>query len=279
MYAQSDTTTLTFTGDTMLGRGVAREIQTKGSAIFFNGYKQYFENADFGIINFECAITSSYPPVNKRFNFACERENLEYMRKIGITHLNLANNHSIDYGSCGLKETIDQITQHDLLPIGVAAESGQLFLPTLIYDKGNAVALFASLLLNIEKYADTNCQVFINHDKLYTLHKVVREFKLNNPYTAIIVLLHWGREEQVKPSVAQEVYARRLIDNGADMIIGCGSHTLQEVQIYKNRSIYYSLGDFIFDRFNDQGGVLTIKVQKNRIIDARLTDISKNNKP
>lgn len=275
--AQSDTTSLTFTGDAMLGRGIAKEIHTKGRANFFNTYKRYFENSDVGIVNFECSIASPYPPIKKRFNFACEREDLEYMRKIGITHLNLANNHSIDFGSCGLKETIDQITQHDLSSIGVGVDSSQLFSPTLIYDKGNSIALFASVLLNIEKYADTNCPVFIYHDKRYTLHNAIREFKFNNPDAVIIILLHWGIEERAEPSVAQEVYARRLIDSGADMIIGCGSHTLQKVQTYKDKNIYYSLGDFIFDRFKDQGGVLTIKVQKSRIIDAKLTDISHDN--
>lgn len=274
LFSQNDTTRITFTGDVMLGRGIQKEIQRVGRKDFFRKYNKYFDESDIGIINFECAIHSNSSSVSKRYNFECEADNLDYLKKIGITHLNLANNHSIDFGSCGLKETFKQIKHHNLSPIGFGLDSSRLFSPEIIENKGNKIAVFATILLDLEQYSDTNCRVFINQDIHSILPKKVKEFKSQNPNVLVIILLHWGIEEKAKPSKTQEMYARLLIDYGADLIVGCGSHTLQEYQTYKNKKIYYSLGDFIFDRAQDQGATLHITITNNQIINFKLSDCS-----
>jgi poly-gamma-glutamate synthesis protein (capsule biosynthesis protein) len=272
VFSQNDTTSITFTGDMMLGRGVKKEIQKRGRAVFFKNYEKYFHSSDIGIVNFECAIYSQNPPIKKQYNFDCDRENLVYLKKIGVSHLNLANNHSIDFGSCGLKETIEQSSWYSLSPIGYGVDSSQLFCPTIIQNKGNTIAIFTSVLLKLEKYRDSDCLVFVNQDIKYELPIEIKKFKNKNPDAVIVILLHWGKEEESKPSLAQQFYAHALIDNGADVIVGCGSHTLQEYQTYKAKRIYYSLGDFIFDRIKDQGGVLNVKIIDNKIIDFKLTN-------
>ena len=63
-----------------------------------------------------------------------------------------------------------------------------------------------------------------------------------------IFLLHWGSEYRFNPSKTQENLAHFLIDNGATIIAGGHSHTLGKREIYKNRPIFYSLGNAIFDQ-------------------------------
>jgi len=63
----------------------------------------------------------------------------------------------------------------------------------------------------------------------------------------VIPMLHWGEELEPSPNDAQKSLARRLIDAGADAVIGAHPHVSQTVDIYKGRPIIYSLGNFVFD--------------------------------
>lgn len=270
LISQLDTTTIAFTGDVMLARGIEKNIESIGRNSYFDKFKKYFVNTDFGIVNFECSINHNFKSVNKKYNFNCKSENLIHLKKIGITHLNLANNHSFDFGSCGLLETINETIQNKLIPIGYSKDSSNLYSPEIIENKGNKIALFSAVVLKLENYLDSNCCVLLNQDLYYKLHHKINEYKKHHPKDLVIVLLHWGEEEVANPSKSQIKYAQMLVDNGADLIVGCGSHTLQEFQDYKNKRIYFSLGDFIFDRKRDQGGMLQIKLVHNKIVDYNL---------
>lgn len=63
-----------------------------------------------------------------------------------------------------------------------------------------------------------------------------------------IILLHWGREYKVQPTEAQKNLAKKLIDNGANLIIGGHSHIFGYYEKYKNSWIFYSMGNFSFDQ-------------------------------
>jgi poly-gamma-glutamate capsule biosynthesis protein CapA/YwtB (metallophosphatase superfamily) len=270
LHAQGDTTTLVITGDMMLSRGVAKEIQRVGRQPFFDRYKKYFAGADIGIVNYESAVGGGYPAICKRYTFDSDPRNLPYLKKIGITHLNLANNHAIDFGACGLQFTQEECARHGLHPLGSSADSATLFTPTIIRGKGKTtIALFACVRLRLERYRDS-CAAIINQDTEYNLPVKIREYKRQHPEAVVVALLHWGAEEVSAPSKAQEFYAHALIESGADLIVGCGSHTLQEYQTYKTKRIYYSLGDFIFDRRRDEGAVLTVRICGREIVEWRM---------
>ena len=79
----------------------------------------------------------------------------------------------------------------------------------------------------------------------------------------IIVSPHWGWEHHLEPVGQQRVLAHRLIDAGADLLIGHHTHTLQTIENYRGRSIYYSLGNFIFDQkkaINSRAAIVSVDI-------------------
>ena len=60
--------------------------------------------------------------------------------------------------------------------------------------------------------------------------------------------IHWGFEYDTKPSSRQREIAHKLVDSGADVVIGHHPHVVQPIEIYKGKAIFYSLGNFIFDQ-------------------------------
>ena len=83
---------------------------------------------------------------------------------------------------------------------------------------------------------------------------VLTEVERLSPLTdALFVMPHWGIEyEREKPSAQQRQEAHALIDAGADVIIGAHPHVIQPIELYQDKPIFYSLGNFIFDQYFSQ---------------------------
>ena len=101
-----DTLRIVITGDLLLDRGVRQKIDMVGvDALFSPTIDSLFHSSNYVIANLECPVTKIRERVFKRFIFRGEPEWLPTLRRHGITHLNLANNHSIDQGRRGLLDT------------------------------------------------------------------------------------------------------------------------------------------------------------------------------
>ena len=115
----ADTLSIVFTGDILLDRGVRRVINHHGvDHLFSDGIDSVFRTAQIVVGNLECPATKIEAPVFKQYIFRAEPEWLETLRKHGITHLNLANNHSIDQGREGLMNTQKNILAAGMMPLG-----------------------------------------------------------------------------------------------------------------------------------------------------------------
>lgn len=91
----------------------------------------------------------------------------------------------------------------------------------------------------------------------------IRSLRSECPDAYIMVSLHWGGEHRLEPVIDQVVEAHALIDAGADILVCHHSHTLQRIEIYKGKYIYYSIGNFIFDQqapVNSRTCMVTVSV-------------------
>ncbi|MEE3391838.1 MAG: CapA family protein, partial [Candidatus Cryptobacteroides sp.] len=105
-----DTVEVLFTGDILLDRGVRQRIEHIGiERLFSKGIESLFRQADYVVGNLECPATKTIQPNFKKFVFRAEPEWLSTLREHHVTHLNLANNHSIDQGRAGLVDTWQNI--------------------------------------------------------------------------------------------------------------------------------------------------------------------------
>ncbi len=242
-----DTLNICFTGDLLLDRGVRQRIENTDIDLLFSNVSPLFHRSDAVVANLECPVTEHYAPINKHFIFRGEPKWLFSLKKAGITHLAMANNHTYDQGREGMIDTYKQITDHKLIPIGFGFNHADACLPVLI-EKGKVkVAIFNSVFLPLENFPFLPDKPCICQASPTDLANAIAAYKMKYPGTFVIVLLHWGYEYQKVPETSQRAEAIRLIESGADAIIGHHPHVIQTIEYFNHKPVIYSLGNFVFD--------------------------------
>ena len=258
---ESRETCLLFTGDILLDRGVRTVIDKHGMHHLFTPQMDSLLRASQVVVgNLECPATKTKAPVQKRFIFRAEPEWLTVLRQHGFTHLNLANNHSIDQGRQGLLDTTERIRKAGMTPVGAGRNMQEAVKPVLLCSHPRKVWLVPSLRLALE-----NC---VSQEPMESVILRVRQLKKADPQAVVIVSLHWGGEHTLKPVPSQRLEAHRLINAGADALICHHTHTLQTIENYRGKPIYYSIGNFIFDQqkpLNSKACVVKVEVTKSQV--------------
>lgn len=238
-----------FTGDILLDRGVRRVIDRQGvDALFSQGIDSLFSSADIVVGNLECPATKLKEPVFKRFVFRAEPEYLPALKQHGFTHLNLCNNHSIDQGREGLMDTKRNIEASGMTAVGAGQNLHDAVQPVLLCETPRKVWLLTSLRMALENWTYLPDQPTVSQEPMDSMIFRIRDIKNADSTAVVIVSLHWGAEHTLRPIPAQRLEARCLIDAGADAIICHHTHTLQTIETYHGKPIYYSIGNFIFDQ-------------------------------
>lgn len=241
--------TVVLTGDILLDRGVRQVIERRGADHLFSpGVDSVLCSAQVVVGNLECPATKIEAPVFKRFIFRGEPEWLQTLHRHGFTHLNLANNHSIDQGREGLMDTHRNIQRAGMVPIGAGATMNEAVQPVLLAESPRRVYLVPSLRLALENYAYLPDQPCVSQEPMDSLLERVRMLKRADSTAIVIVSLHWGGEHTLQPVPRQRVEAHQLIMAGADVIVCHHTHTLQTIEEFRGKKIYYSIGNFIFDQ-------------------------------
>ena len=266
----ADTLNVVFTGDLLLDRGVRREIGRHGvDGLFTEAIDSIFRTAQVVVANLECPATKIEAPVFKRFIFRAEPEWLPTLKAHGITHLNLANNHSIDQGREGLADTKQNIEKAGMTPIGAGNNMSEATQPVLLASQPRNVWLVASLRLALENYAYLPDKPCVSQEPMDSLLARIANLRRQDSTAVIIVSLHWGGEHTLRPVPRQRLDAHRLIDAGADILVCHHTHTLQTIEDYQGHRIYYSIGNFIFDQsdtINTRACLVNLNITKDNFV-------------
>ena len=270
----ADTLDIVLTGDILLDRGVRYAINRQGiDQLFSPGIDSVLQASDLVVGNLECPATKIKAPVFKQYIFRAEPEWLSDLKRHGITHLNLANNHSIDQGREGLTDTYQNIQQAGIEPFGAGQNMQEAVQPVLLSDSPRRVWLVASLQLALENYAHLSDQPCVSQQSIDALVSRVAQMRSADPQCYIIVSLHWGWENHVEVVPRQRYDAHRLIDAGADCLACHHTHTRQPMETYRGKPIYYGLGNFIFDPqrdINRHGAIVRLTITEH---DAKAEEI------
>jgi len=243
---------LIFVGDMMFDRGVEYYSKQNDNIYYpLEKVKDFFKIADITFGNLEGPIVK-YPKSfsSKSLKFAFSTSTLETLTDAGFDILSLANNHTLNMGSSGFIETRNLLRSLDILPVGDTISCSAEF----VAEKDDII-FFA-----INKTFNFNCS---DEDIIDNLKFI----KIKFPNKFLITSIHWGIEYKLSNSSAQQDLAYKLIDNGADLIIGHHPHVVQNIEEYKGKLIFYSLGNFVFDQHfskeTQQGLVLKLCLGKN----------------
>lgn len=265
----ADTLNILFTGDILLDRGVRQVIEHHGvDHLFSDGIDSVFRSAQLVMGNLECPATKIEAPVFKRFIFRGEPEWLDTLQRHGYTHLNLANNHSIDQGREGLLDTKRNILAAGMMPIGAGENMNEAVQPVLLAEHPRKVWLVASLRLALENYAYLPDKPCVSQEPMDSLLERVNRLRRTDSTAVIIVSLHWGGEHTLQPVPSQRLEAHQLIRAGADVLICHHTHTLQTIEEFQGKKIYYSIGNFIFDQpkpINSKACMVLLRIKEDSL--------------
>lgn len=263
----TDTLNILFTGDILLDRGVRQVIEHHGvDHLFSDGIDSVFRSAQLVVGNLECPATKIQSPVFKRFIFRGEPEWLDTMHSHGYTHLNLANNHSIDQGREGLLDTKRNILNAGMVPIGAGENMNEAVQPVLLAESPRKVWFVASLRLALENYAYLTDKPCVSQEPMDSLLERVNRLRRTDSTAVIVVSLHWGGEHTLQPVPSQRLEAHQLIRAGANVLICHHTHTLQTIEDFQGKKIYYSIGNFIFDQpkpLNSKACMVRLRIKED----------------
>lgn len=194
------------------------------------------------------AFTDSTQPENKRYTFRTDAENVSVLQEMGTDIVSLANNHVYDYGAAGLTDTLAALDNAGIIHVGAGENITEA--SRVRYGTVNGVRIAYTAAMRSEKYVNTP-EATENSSgvmKMYTLDaytEVIRQAAENSDF--VVAYVHWGTENSLVLEQEQIDGAHALIDAGADIVIGSHTHTLQTVEYYNGKPIFYSIGNLWSD--------------------------------
>ncbi len=233
-----------FAGDLMFDRGIRYYAGLNGgnNYIFEKIAPVLFEN-DLIVVNLEGSITNfksvsagTAPGSANNYYLTFDPSVAQTLFDNNIRLVNLGNNHILNFGAQGLKQTKEYLTQANVNYFG--APGGERSQIKEI--RGLKIAFIA-----YNEFSSSD----LEGEQLATLDKIN---KLKQQADIVIIYSHWGVEYSNKPTETQRVLAHKFIDAGADLIVGSHPHVIGLKEEYNGKIIYYSLGNFIFDQYFDE---------------------------
>ena len=212
---------------------------------------------DLRIINLETSVTTSddfWP--HKGINYRMHPGNTPTISAAGINCCVLANNHVLDWGYCGLEETLETLRKAGLQTAGAGRNLEQTQAPAIfdLGEKGRVIVFsMASETSGVPPaWAATHDKAGVNFIADYSpayVDKIADQVRaLKQPGDVVVLSIHWGSNWGYEVPNEQREFAHQLIDKAAiDVIHGHSSHHPRGVEVYSNKPIIYGCGDFIND--------------------------------
>lgn len=155
---------------------------------------------------------------------------------------NLANNHIMDFGECGLRNTIDLCRKSEICTFGAGLNLNQAQAPLIMNIDGYKIAFvgccetqFGTANVNRAGVNPVNSRI----------NKMIRD--LSQIVDIVIVSIHGAAEMCPWPSPSWQDLLRSFVDAGAKIVHGHHSHVPQGYECYNGGLIAYGLGNFVVD--------------------------------
>jgi Bacterial capsule synthesis protein PGA_cap len=221
--------------------------------------------ADLAVVNLETAVTGRGTKIGKEFHFRAPASALETVAGAGVDAVSMANNHGVDYGPVGLRDTLAAKESSPIPVAGIGADEAQAFAPAVLRAKGLQVALFGAdqvFEMTLARYSAGPGKAGVaSSSPLTRLRAAVQRAAAK--YDLVVVFLHWGTDYQQCPDRLSVQTAQALEHAGADIIVGGHSHRVNGAGWLGRAYVDYGLGNFVWWRSHEpdsRSGVLTLSV-------------------
>jgi poly-gamma-glutamate capsule biosynthesis protein CapA/YwtB (metallophosphatase superfamily) len=280
--AREPLTTLTVVGDIMLGRGVA--TQPGGAPARLGPMTRHLRSADVTVGNLESTLSDAGSPRQGSDSFHAPPDVLGVLARAGVDALSLANNHTGDYGERALLETVAAFRGRRIRAFGAGRDLRAASRPVVLSRNGvrfgflgfNAIGETPRVTartpgaLSVRMPPRTGP---LDQGDLAHVLRTVRD--LARQVDVVVVVPHWGTQYTHTAEPVQSLVGRRLVDAGADLVVGGHPHWVQGLERYDGAVVAHSLGNFVFDMdFMEQtmeGVTLTARFRGDRLLGVELT--------
>jgi len=300
-FDASQTWTVAAAGDVNLDRGVYNEIHNlkkgpdypfDGGSVSITGHtcctsfgwevpktkrlssdplvRNLMSGADLAMVNLEgpAPVKSSYHTSGMLFTF--NQAYLSGLKNAGIDVVSLANNHVGNAGRQGMRETTAALDKIGIAHAGLGANDTAARAPAMFTIQGVRVAFLAYDAIAPSYWAGPNLE---GSAKMAT-DQTLSDIKAAKAAGAQVVIVypHWGTEYHTTPTSSERTWAHKMIDAGADVIIGNHVHYVAAMEVYKGKPIWYALGNFVFDQNwseqTEEGLVLELSFNGGKLVQA-----------
>jgi poly-gamma-glutamate capsule biosynthesis protein CapA/YwtB (metallophosphatase superfamily) len=226
---------LALAGDTMLGRGVAKELGRRPpQSLVDDELVEITRSADLFVLNLECCISERGERVPKTFNFRAPPSAVETLLHLGVDCVTLANNHALDFGTEALLDTFEHLRAAGIAWAGAGENVDQARAPVRV--NGLQIVAFSDHPHNFAAGRDRPGIAFAD------LSQGVPKW-LRDRAPRALICPHWGPNMTQSPVPPVRSAAHALREAGAALVAGTSAHVFQGVE----GNVLYDLGDFLDD--------------------------------
>ena len=267
---------ITFVGDVCFD-GNPGHVVTNGEDPFA-AVASVLKDTDLAVANLECSVPIAGTRGTNRYSFKAPTECVPLMKQY-FSAVTVANNHSGDWGKDGFASELDLLEREKLPYFGGGRNAEQARRPAILTSHGRRIALLGYCDFPPKRYAadaDSPGTAWLIEDDVLA---DIRAARTRYGADTVIPYLHWGIEHTPMPEDYQVKFARKMIDAGADAVIGAHPHVPQTVDWYRGKPIVYSLGNFVFNYFPYDppvyfGWIVRLTIGKDGAIEMK-TDVVK----
>lgn len=270
--ASADEIVLTFAGDISFAEGYANmnTFAQRGGNIrdcFDEFVWMEMQSADIFMLNNEFTYSNRGTPTpKKQFTFRAKPEMVNCLNEMGVDVVSLANNHVYDYGEVSLLDTLSTLEEASVPYVGAGRNLEEAIKPVYFVANDIKIAYVSATQIEQGDYPDTpgageNSPGVFRCWTEERIYDVVREAKEKADF--VIVYIHWGAELSETLHWAQTEQAPKLVEAGADLIVGDHPHCLQEIAYIGDVPVIYSMGNFWFNSKTQDSGLLRAVVGEN----------------
>ncbi len=256
-------TLLMFAGDTMLARRyfeprageprlVGRDSVLEDGKKLLAAVRPYVELADFASVNLETQLSNQplTDRVPKSVTFYSPAELAQLLQWAGFDYVALGNNHTYDYQEAGLDSTFAALEQTELAWSGGGYNESEAREPALmeINDRPYSWLSYVGWAGTFEPTQTADGAK--GGAALGNTATIAADLAKQADGVVSVLQLHAGLEYAARPAMSERTTLRQAVVDGADVVIGHHSHVLQGFEIYDERLIAYSMGNFLFDQYH-----------------------------
>ncbi len=279
--------TLNQTGVTALTRRMQSKLNSTGDASQFAAkIADYLKSADYTHTSNEVSFANDCNN-NQPMAFCADYKMYQVLDDIGVDIVELTGNHNNDWGASANRETIDFYREKGIKTVGGGKNEEEASIPLEIHDKNTNITMIA--VNNSTSTKENGQGASGDHPgaNIYNEEKVktqIQEAKARGDFVIVDIQFFecysYPDEGEEMPScdlpiTGQEEFFKNIADAGADLIIGTQAHQPQTYELYKNKPIYYGLGNLFFDQTDWPGTsrslVLTHYFKNGKLIQTKVS--------